>query len=170
MPKEINSAKVLLAKLKEQNGKASPATSFNCTASVTRIWRNTVSAHHAHGGIVPEFTMVQRGQFAQIVRKLGKQSDKTVEYCLREWVGFTKFVANAVGISKTPDLPNIGFVLKYAAEASAFMAQGKEPEVKKPVQLIAPVKKKVLAPPVKLVETKDVASLDDVMSWKPDKE
>lgn len=172
MPKTPAPAKELLAQLK--TGRAAPAMQPNSGKSVAHIWRTSVGKHHPTGGMVPAFTMAQLGQFAQIVRKLRHDSDKVIEYCITEWVGFTKYVANAAGINKTPDLPHIGFMLKYAAEGSAFYSQSKSA-----VQLIAPKKPKVLVTPVKSkapkqaahpAEKKDVASLQDVLDWKPGKD
>lgn len=172
MPKTIAPAKELLAQLK--TNRAAPAMAPNSGKSLAHIWRTGVGKHHPTGGMVPVFTMAQLGQFSQIARKLSKDSDKVVEHCIVEWVGFTKYVANAVGLHKTPDLPNIGFMLKYAGEGSAFHAQSKAA-----VQLIAPKKPKVQFTPVKSkapkqadhpAEKKDVASLQDVLDWKPGKD
>lgn len=198
MPKEIASSSVLLARLKEKSGSVPRAAQVpNTGASLAYIWRQGLIEHHATGGMVPMFTMAQKGQFNQIARKLGTSSDNVVRHCVQEWIGFAKYVAGAAGLHKTPDLPNIGFMLKYAGEGSAYRAQSEPVKVKsktgksaleqpiKPVQLIAnpkmkalvknsPVKSPATVPtkaaqttPTSVPEDDGTASVEEILAWKP---
>jgi hypothetical protein len=161
MNKVPTSAKAILA---AHQVRKNPVKAMNTTGSLQGIWRSEVPKHNDGVNFIPEFTLVEKGQFASIVRNLGQRADTVTTAVVRDWVGFSKFVAEQSGIKTVPLVPHIGFLLKHVG-ASANYVSGKQAvhsAGKKAVQLIATPTKKVSGNPFK---EKDVASVEDLKGW-----
>lgn len=168
--KQPTSSAAILAALKVSNGVPAPV---NTSKSIQSLWRTLVPKHHPTVGMLPEFTVVKKGQLAHIVKVLGSSTDSVVGYVLPNWIGYCNFVASQAGLKKTPDVPEIGFLLKYVGEAASY--------AKENLQLIAPKKKPleikivletVAVKPVKAEvplhpEDDEIASAEFMMNWKP---
>lgn len=165
-----NSASVLLNMHKAQSD-PSPAKKGNTSASCQSLWQRLVPKHHPSVGMLPAFTQVQKGKFSQLVRKLGPKTDQTLEYVAVKWIGYSKFVASEVGLKTTPNVPDIGFLLKYAGEAASYTQSA--------LQLTAPAHKPkailsttepVTHPdpePAEVAEGEEQVSIDTILNWKP---
>lgn len=179
--KTPTSAALVLASLKEKKGTIRPPKISGTPASAMAIWRNEVPKLEGVG-FLPSFTVKQQGQFRHFVTRCGPTSDALITYIVSNWIGFTKFVANAKALKKTPDRPDIAFLLLYVHEARDFHATALQlvaPAAKKPSILGKPVKTR---PPVvasstiatvsetetvPVSEKEDVASLEDILAWTP---
>ena len=177
--KTPTSSSAILQQLKVANGTA-PATKSNTSTSLQTLWRRLVPKHHPSVGMLPEMTIAMKGQLSHFAKALGSKSDTTMQYIIPNWIGFCKFVEAQRGLKKSPNVPDIGFVLKYCADAQAY-ADSK-------LQLIA--KKKVKVPsstPVSIEALKpksghtekvgnepteagkdEIASADFMLNWKPE--
>lgn len=165
-----STSSAILQNLKVANGTSSVKTK-NTSGSAQALWRRLVPKHHPTVGMLPEFTIQRKGQLGHFSKALGAQSDTVLSYVIPNWIGFTKFVAGQVGLNKTPDVPDIGFLLKYAGEAGSY--------TKAEMQLIAPkpkpstkkviiVKEKVVpSVPNEPDDGDEIASADFMKNWKP---
>lgn len=180
MPKMIGSAKDILA---AHQLRKNPTKALNTSGSLQAIWRREVPKAFAPI-FLPEFTIVERGQFASIARNLSTSADSVVTHVIQNWVGYTKHVASAVGLHKTPDVPHVGFLLKYVGQAKGYVLSNTAAPVKStkpkksvppmpegknfPVQLAAlDLHQQVVQHLGATHEHDPEASVDDVMAWKP---
>lgn len=153
--KTPSSANAILQGLKVANGTA--PSSANTSKSLQAMWRRLVPKHHPTVGMLPELTVMQRGQLAHIAKRLGVEADRTVQHVLPNWIGFCKFVEAQAGLKKTPDVPQIGFLLKYVTEAVNY--------VKEDLQLTAP--KKLIKAPSKPLMTQTLPTPSPKMAEAP---
>lgn len=171
-----SSAAILAAMQKKKTGVSTlPA---NTTKSMKGLWQELVPQHHPSVGMMVELTLKKQGQLGAIAKTWGLTADRNLAHVIKNWVGYTKFVAAQKGLKLTPDVPDIGFIQKYVGEAGAFVTQAMQltaltPKIKL-VHKPASVEVSLLRPPVptkKVLEAgEEEASLEDVLAWKKTKE
>ena len=101
---------------------------------------------------VANYTKEQKGMFNHIVERM-PDSLNTMQYVLNNWISFTKYVEESVGIKNTPLKPAIYFILKYCAEAYNYYQESTS------VQLIA----KPQVKPKPVPTTSDITIIDDTV-------
>lgn len=107
-------------------------------------WKIRVS--DVTGDYVPPLTMKQKGQLKLFLDKCPKgEAGLILETTVDNWIAFSKRVGSDSGVKKTPNKPNIDFLLKYVGTAVSFtrdLSKTTEQEAsvvmpKQTVQLIA---------------------------------
>lgn len=132
MAKGPSSATLILEQLKIQQGKVS-ALPPNSVKSLRRIW-SEVPRYNDSVQFMPELTIRQVGALSYIAKHLGPMADSALRCIVSHWIGYVKFVAQQRGLHKTPNVPTLEFVQKYASEAVNFSKSLAIPE---PVQSTA---------------------------------
>jgi len=103
--------------------------------SLIVLWRDLVPHFYPDMGMLVEFKIKEKGQFAQLIKLL--PDDKlvsSVTEVLEHWVEFTNFVESSFGAKKSPLYPTIGYMLLYSQAVLSFSAQENEDL---PVQSVA---------------------------------
>jgi len=168
--KTPTSSAAILQSLKEHNGTA--PSKLNTSSSLQHHWRRLVPKHHPSVGMLPEFKKVEVGQLSHISKSLGAAADKTIQYIIPNWIGYCNFVASQAGLKKTPDVPQIGFLLKHVVEAANYAKDGLQLIAPKKVQakvVPAPVVVNVVEKPesVAVEESDEIADANFMLNWKP---
>jgi len=161
MPKSTGTAAAILA---EFANKGPVSKSANSSGSLQSLWKHHVPKHNPEVKFIPEFTIKHKGQFGLLAKSLGSRADVVLTHVVKNWVGFSKFVAAQTGIKQTPDSPELGFLLKNAGVAANFyLAAHAKTEKPLPKKVDSVIPK----PSVQLTAQKtDTASVEDVMAWK----
>jgi hypothetical protein len=125
--------------------------------SFVAVWRK---AFIEMGKTAPAITMKMRGQIKQLLAKWPDgQALKLFDCALKNWGEFTYRAEKNYGAFKSPDLPQMGYLLKYAHVAQDLVVKAKAAEVmmkqQAPVQTIAPTE------PVKKYKP---ATLEEIMA------
>jgi hypothetical protein len=167
--KKATTSDAVLAKLQQANHNL-PALPPNTGKSLKRIWQ-TVPKHNPDVKIIPVLTTKDQSALSYIAKHLGPTADKVVAHVVFRWIAYTKFVASAKGLKKTPNVPDIGFVQKYLTEAASFW-KSEVQSVAQPAKIATPAKvhPAPVASPTKVAEVaqgEEEASLDDVLAWTP---
>lgn len=139
-----NSSSVILKQLQASKSTTPKPEKITVTALID-VWRKTVPKHNSGVHFVGEFTLVQKGQFSNLIKRWGGAdhlaSAEYLAFVLSRWTKFTKYVEEAAGAKNTPALPHIAFLLKYCEEArNMFLDESK-------AGVPPPPKKVVKAPP-----------------------
>lgn len=164
--KTPSSAMAILRTVKEHNGTG--PSKVNTCGSLQHYWRRLVPKHHPTVGMLPEFTKVQVGQLSHIAKALGVETDRTIQYVIPNWIGFCKFVESQAGLKKSPDVPQIGFLLKHTTEAVNYAKEGLQLTApKKKVQVKVTPKPVVSAASVVAEESDEIADANFMLNWKP---
>lgn len=159
MTKVPASSKAILAAYQVRK---SPQKAMNTSGSLQSIWRSEVPKHNTEVKFIPEFTMAEKGQFSSIARALSTSADSATSAVIKDWVGYSKFVAQQSGLKTVPQSPHIGFLLKHVGAAKNYVLSQQPLQSKsKPVQLTAqaPAKAKLKINPFK---EQNVASVEDL--------
>lgn len=165
MAKGPTSTTAILQAHKQRVGTAK--STANTTASAIDLWRELVPKHHASVGMLPAFTIAERGQFALMVKAIPGRSDAMLSCVLPGWIGFCQFVEGQSGLKKTPDVPNIKFLLKHVGEATNYTTSKLQliaPKKKIPVKIQASVTADTVNPPVVVEDTTE--SVDFLLNLK----
>lgn len=124
--------------------------------SLITVWRETVPKCFLEVKLIPEFTLVQKGMLAKVLKAWGgpsnKQSLKVMEYLLSHWVKFTKHVQTSTNAKSSPELPNVPFLLKYCAEGYNLYLSEESPEKTPAVVKVLAVAETPIAEPMKPIE------------------
>lgn len=131
--------------------------------SFEQVWKVEVSEMDGVH-LVKNFTMQQLGQTKHFIKAIGeKEALPVLRATLRHWIRFTKKVKAAAGLKVTPDLPELGFVVKYSEHAYALF---KELEGEQ-VQPTAPVPPAVTKGKIVIRKNKPQALPDAVQAPTP---
>jgi hypothetical protein len=158
----------VLAGLQIKNG--APPPPKNAKQAMVAIWR-TVPKFNPEVGMIPVLTVIAQSQLADIAKKLGPTAESVLSHVVSHWIAYTKFVESAKAVKKTPNTPDVGFVLKYVTEAGSFWKLSVQSTAKSKASatLPPPVTTKPVAaaliPPTHKDEEEPEASLDDVLAW-----
>jgi len=134
--KKVTSSKAIL---EMYSSKPKVQTTADSVQSMELMWKQVVPEAHPTVKFIPSFTMAQKGQLGKMRKVWVDATDQTLRTVLEKWVAFTEFVTAQTGLKSTPDVPHVGFLLKYVGEARSFVLS---------VQLIAPGKKEPSLPKV----------------------
>lgn len=128
--KTTTSTSAILAQFQINKGTSKPKQQSKSQV-LQSAWREEAPKYNPAMKMIPVFTMMDKGQFSHIANRLGTTSEKTLRFVLSRWIGYTKFVAAQTGLKKTPDSPNLGFLLKYIGEAESYRLQEQASEAPK---------------------------------------
>lgn len=164
--KKPSSSDEVLAKLQQKNHNLAPPKDIK--AALVAVWR-TVPKFNKDVKIVPVLTTKDQSNLSYIGKHLGPTADVTLSHVISHWIAYAKFVESAKGIKKTPNTPDIGFVVKYLTEAASFYKASVKSiapkQTQKPATLAPSAKVQPVLPKTDDEDEKE-ASLDDVLAWK----
>ena len=85
-------------------------------------WKNHMaSAFCDTVKFIPSFTQVEKGQLAQFIKRVSPYDpSKIIQHIIYNWIDFCSFVKDVNGIKTVPEVPKIGFLLKYCGESVNF--------------------------------------------------
>lgn len=186
-PQPEESTKLLTGKVKVKQMSKGPTTSTailtqskinigthaepkNSPSALKMLWQQNVPKYNDSVKFMAEMKKLQQGQLSHISKFLGENAGATVLCVIKEWIAFTQFVAAQVGCKTTPDVPQIGFLLKYVGEARSFALHQVQLTAPKKVQSPNPQPTKQHKEPVQgKPVTEGIATMEDILKWKKKK-
>lgn len=119
-----------------------PETKATAT-SIAFLWKKLIGT--MTGSFVKEPTSKDMGQFKLLVKAMGEETPKTVEWALLNWNDFAWEVSQKKGVKHVPTAPVLGFLLQHHDIAMQLIAKpaAKAPEKPKQVKLVTVPKAKV---------------------------
>lgn len=129
---EMNTSEQVLRNLKRKNADVQRPVTANVLA---HLWAVEVPKHSGLK-FIREPTRKELGQFAHIIRKVGKpDAVKVVSHAISNWPEFVDSTKRSAGVSSAPSAPHIGFLLRYCSEAASFLQRSESPvEASKPMK------------------------------------
>lgn len=120
----MNTSEQVLRNLKQKNSDVDkPVTA----GTLYQIWGKEVPKHSSLK-FVREPTRKELGQFAQIIRKVGKgRAISVIRHSVVNWHEFVDFTKRSAGVSSAPGAPHIGFLLRYCNEAVSYLEAAERP-------------------------------------------
>lgn len=106
-----------MAKLKSK--KSLPAKEPTNPTEVSLRWKERAGEAT---GYCKEFTGKDKGNFKQLFKALGAQSNKVVDYVWDNWSKFCSKVQAVKGLEVAPTQPNLGFFVAYHDVAVQLIA------------------------------------------------
>ena len=161
-----NSAKILLQQEQKKSAPIDTGKHHNNGASAVTIWKRLVPKHHPSVGMLSTLTELQVGKLRHFANRVEGCSDDVLKYVIPRWIAYAKFVESQSGLYKSPDVPNIGFLLTHASEALGFYKSAVQPVA--PPKPIKPFDKPQTGSSVVCPtdEPKDIATIEDVLAYK----
>lgn len=137
-----------------------PAKSNKVSATaIEALWKEFLPKHFDSCKFVSSFTVKERGQASQFIKKVGGENALD---CLRCVIGSWSYVLFNVKIK--PIYPTIGFLLQHVDEAMSYWIAKKEKQEEKAKYVPPPPKPKPVpkVEPVKEVKCTEAATLEEL--------
>lgn len=121
---DMNTSEQVLRNLKQKNSDVDkPVTA----GTLCQIWGAEVPKYSSLK-FIREPTRKELGQFAQFIRKVGKdRAISVIRHSVVNWHEFVDFTKRSAGVSSAPGAPHVGFLLRYCNEAVSYLEASQKP-------------------------------------------
>ena len=87
------------------------------------LWCQAVPKYNSNVKFVASFSPKQMGQLKHMARMWGEKASEVLLCVLRDWIAFTKYTEKMVGAFKTPLVPTVSFLARYAEAGMNFFLE-----------------------------------------------
>jgi hypothetical protein len=98
------------------------------TLNITKVWQHFMLLHFDINPMVVGLKQKESGQFKLFQKTAGMEAGPTIEWAVSNWKEFCNKVRNDYAVATAPKVPEIGFLLKWAAVAVDMQLKSKLPK------------------------------------------